>query len=113
MWNEVIYSPDEIIKKYGRFLEKCLGEHILEDRDQQIRCITMILSSLGVEYDWRHSSEGFENWLSRMTEEEIIPQPISDTLSKLWSDADKVDCEWKSVYYGLIRAKRKGVDHEN
>ena len=36
MWNEVVYSPEEIIKNYGHVIEETLRDRIMRDHDARI-----------------------------------------------------------------------------
>lgn len=63
------YTADEIIKRYGRLIESHLRKEIMEEHDRHMAAIDNILQLVDVEYDWKNSPEGFENWLIRMHEE--------------------------------------------
>lgn len=98
-----IYSAEEIVKKYGRLIENTVREELDAVSIRHIEDIDTICDSIGIQYDWKNSSEGFENWLSRMVKEDKMPAVMSSNILKIWNKYQKVDEEWKAVYYGINR----------
>lgn len=96
-----VYSAEEIVKKYGHLIENTVREKLDQISNRHIEDIDTICNSIDIWYDWKNSSEGFENWLLRMTKEDKMPKKMHSNILKIWNKHQKTDEEWKAVYYGI------------
>lgn len=100
--NEIIYSPEVIIRDYAHIIIPTLREHILKERDRSLNAIELIYQALQIDHNFEKE---FDDWLLEMVEEKLVPEQLADVLSKLRDTALESDKEWKSVYYGIKRIR--------
>jgi hypothetical protein len=101
-----VYSAEEIVKNYGHLIEEVVRERTSTISNRCIEDIDTICESIGIEYDWKNSSEGFENWLPRMVQEGKMPDKTFTYILNIWNRYKETDEEWKAVYYGIKQYKR-------
>ena len=112
---EQIYTADQIIAKYGDFIEDKLRDYLMEEHNLAVAVISYICKAIQVEYDWKNSPEGFEDWLLRMAEERKINENLVDALSKLWNNAQNANQEYQAVYFGIkhVQAQSRKTNGSN
>jgi len=96
-----VYDCEELVARYGRVIIEHVRQETQRASDEVFSNISAICHALNVtEYDWKDSSEGFENWVVRMVEEGNFPESVKNELLSLWKRHKSADEEFKAVYYG-------------
>jgi len=104
---QLVYSAEEIVRKYGHVLEDVLQKCILGEYKRQIGIIDAICGCLGLEYDWAHGA-GFVDWVEGLRDDLKICSRFADRLLEHYRLAKESDAEWQAVFYGVEKIRRGG-----
>jgi hypothetical protein len=107
MWNEETFTAEKIVNLYSRKIQDLARNEYDQVNQMHMPVIYALCESQDIEYDWKNSPEGFENWLERMYQEEKITEKVYYYIAGVWGEIEDADNTWKSVYYGLENIKKK------
>lgn len=87
-------TQEQLIQRYGRRIYQVLSEDIDKVRNLASDGIRVILSALGVTFDWRHSPEPFGDFLLRLE----CTETARAELQRLWEIVSAAEEECLAIY---------------